>query len=114
MTATACSTEYRSKPSTVATLRPLSSDDELDPCNHARDNALDEALDLIAIDRPVEADELLTAALLEAPGREELWLAAGIARLRRGATRSAAAAFRMACWIGDDPLARELVSAIEG
>jgi len=75
---------------------------------------LEAALQLIDTQRPFEADQLLTAILVGAPSRHDLWLAAGIARFRRGAVRSAAAALRMAAWIGDDPLARELLAELEG
>lgn len=54
------------------------------------------------------ADELLTAATLEDPSDPELWLATGICRLRRGAVRSAAAAFEMSVWLSDDDDARDL------
>jgi hypothetical protein len=74
---------------------------------------LDVALDLIAAERYEAADRVLTGALLEQARRADLWLAAGIARLRRGAVRSAAAAFEMAVWIEGDPLARDLLAAID-
>ncbi|MDD5309485.1 MAG: hypothetical protein PHU25_19385 [Deltaproteobacteria bacterium] len=73
--------------------------------------ALETALDLIDEDRHVEADLLLTAALLDSPGEPGLWLAAGICRLRRGAWRSAGQALRMSAWLSDEPLARDLLEA---
>ncbi len=54
------------------------------------------------------ADQLLTAATAEDPGDPKLWLAAGICRMRRGAMRSASAAFEMAAWLSDDGDARAL------
>lgn len=75
---------------------------------------LGNAIELLAGGRAEDADLLLTAAVLESPNQSDLWLAAGIARLRRGALRSSAAALRMCVWISDDPLARELLWAIDG
>jgi len=88
---------------------------DVDLAAHEREapTTLETALDLIAAGRGRAADRLLTVELIGAPGRGDLWLAAGIARIRRGAFRSAVAALRMAVWIGDDPLARELLGALE-
>jgi hypothetical protein len=80
---------------------------------HPRSDPLDDGLVMLGADRPGAADRILTAALLADPGRSDLWLAAGIARLRRGARRSAAAALRMCAWIADEPLARELLREVE-
>lgn len=77
-------------------------------------SVLGDAIELLAGGRPEDADLLLTAAVLETPDQSDLWLAAGIARLRRGMLRSAAAALRMCVWISDDPLARDLLWAIDG
>ena len=54
------------------------------------------ALHLLDHGDAIGADELLTAATLEDPTDTRLWLATGICRMRRGAVRSAAAAFEMA------------------
>ena len=67
---------------------------------------------LLDLGRPTAADEVLTAALLDDPRDADLWLAAGIARLRRGALRSARAAFEMCAWLSDEPLARQLAAAL--
>ena len=75
---------------------------------------LGEAVELLDRGRAEEADRLLTAALVAFPTEGDLWLAAGIARLRRGSVRSSAAALRMCSWISDDPFARELLWAIDG
>ena len=66
------------------------------------------ALHLLDNGDAVRADGLLTAATLEDPADPELWLATGICRLRRGAVRSASAAFEMAAWLSDDQDARDL------
>lgn len=66
------------------------------------------ALHLLDHGDPVGADRLLTAATAEHPGDPKLWLAAGICRMRRGAMRSASAAFEMASWLSDDHDARLL------
>jgi hypothetical protein len=66
------------------------------------------ALKLLDDGHAVRADALLTAATLEDPSDPELWLATGICRLRRGATRAAATAFEMAAWLSDDQEARDL------
>ena len=113
MLGTGCITDPRPTTRSNARLWPRRSSDDFEAHATATDPALDTALDLIAIGRSSEADRLLTPTLLETPDRADLWLAAGIARLRRGATRSAAAALRMAAWICDDPLARELLFEIE-
>lgn len=80
------------------------------PC---REDILELALDLLERGRASEADNLLTAALLENPDDENLWLAAGFCRLRRGAARSAAAAFQMGAWLTDDEMIREILSLLE-
>ncbi len=66
------------------------------------------ALNLLEQNRPRQADELLTAALLRFAGDERLWLAAGISRMRRGSRQSAEAAFEMSAWLSDDADAQEL------
>ncbi len=91
---------------------------EMDPAEEDEDLAEEEdvleiALDLLEQGRPTEADNLLTAALLENPVDQRLWLAAGICRLRRGVLHSAAAAFEMSAWLSDDPEARALLSLCE-
>lgn len=76
-------------------------------------SALARAVELIDAERPLEADLLLTAELLGNPRDGELWLAAGIARIKRGRPASAAAALRMCSWLSGDPLAEQLIAAIE-
>jgi hypothetical protein len=71
------------------------------------------AVGLIEIGRPREADLLLTGELLGNPRDSDLWLAAGIARVQRGCPASAAAALRMCRWLSGDPLAGELLQALE-
>ena len=66
-----------------------------------QDETLTVALHLLENGRAQQADELLTAAVLEDPADPELWLAAGICRLRRGAVRSAEVAFEMSSWLDD-------------
>jgi hypothetical protein len=113
MIGTASSTEnHTAQPGSNAMFPILPRDVDHDPSERDAIDPLDDALRLIAAGRPREADLLLTAALVAYPGRDDLWLAAGIARTRRGALHSAAAAFEMAAWIGDDPLARELLAEI--
>ena len=85
--------------------------DEITP---HREELLDMALDLLEAGRALEADRLLTAAIYESPDDERLWLAAGMCRLRRGAVRAAASAFEMGAWLGDDQVAREFLSLLEG
>jgi len=72
------------------------------------DETLDRALALLEEGRPQSADSLLTWALIEDGGNCELWMAAGLARLQRGALASARSAFKMSAWISGDPLAVEL------
>ncbi len=79
---------------------------EVDP-----DRVLASALDDLERRRPDAADGLLTGALLHRPDEPRLWLAAGIARMRRGALSAARSALEMCAWISDDPLARELLAA---
>jgi Tfp pilus assembly protein PilF len=79
----------------------------------SEENFLEIALDLLEQGCAQEADALLTAALLENPDDENLWFAAGLSRLRRGAVRAAAAAFKMAAWLSDDPLIREILSLLD-
>jgi hypothetical protein len=79
-----------------------------------RRSILARAVDLIEADRPREADLLLTAELLCDPRDSDLWLVAGLARIRRGCAASAEAALRMCSWLSGDPLAGELLRALEG
>jgi tetratricopeptide (TPR) repeat protein len=72
------------------------------------DDALSTALTLLDRGRPIEADRLLTAALLAFPRDDRLWLAAGICRMRRGAHRAALSAFEMSVWLSGDSSAKEL------
>ena len=72
------------------------------------DETLDRALALLEEGRPQSADSLLTWALIEDGDNCELWMAAGLARLQRGALASARSAFTMSAWISGDPLAVEL------
>ena len=72
------------------------------------EETLDRALALMEEGRPQSADSLLTWALIEDGDNYELWMAAGLARLQRGALASARSAFTMSAWISGDPLAREL------
>lgn len=74
------------------------------------EDILDIALRLLEDGRAEIADKLLTAALLDMPFDERLWLAAGLCRLRLGAVRSAACAFEMSAWLADEPTARELLT----
>jgi len=76
------------------------------------DRALCMALDLLDEGRPVEADRILTAALLAFPQDDRLWLAAGICRMRRGARRAALSAFEMSAWISGDANAKELYQLV--
>ena len=78
-----------------------------------REDILDIALGLLESGSAEAADRLLTAALIESPDDEDLWLAAGICRLKRGATRSAAAAFQMGAWLGDDLVYDEILSLLD-
>ena len=73
-----------------------------------QDETLQVALHLLESGHVRQADELLTAAILEDPTDPELWLAAGVCRLRRGAVRSAEMAFEMSSWLDDDLETREL------
>jgi len=68
------------------------------------------AVELLDRGQPSRADRLLTAALMGHPRDGDLWLAAGVARLRRGRTASARAALRMCVWLNDDPVATELLA----
>lgn len=79
----------------------------------AKEDILELTLDLLESGRALEADNLLTSALLENPQDGNLWLAAGFCRLRRGAVRSAAAAFQMGAWLTDDEMIREILSLLE-
>ena len=72
------------------------------------DETLERALALLEEGRPQSADNLLTWALIEDGDKSELWMAAGLARLRRGAFEAARSAFTMSAWISGDPLAAEL------
>ncbi len=72
------------------------------------DGTLDRALALLEEGRPLSADSLLTWALIEDGDNCELWMAAGLARLQRGAIAAARSAFTMSAWISGDPLAVEL------
>ncbi|MCP4676556.1 MAG: hypothetical protein GY854_13780 [Deltaproteobacteria bacterium] len=78
-----------------------------------QEDILEAALSYLDSGNALEADRLLTAALLKDPDDHRLWLAAGIARLRRGAIRAAACAFEMSAWISNDPEARELLALCE-
>jgi len=71
-------------------------------------------LELIGEGRHLEADRVLTAAILERADDPDVWLAAGLARMGRGACRSAACAFRMCAWLSGDGAARELAAAVGG
>jgi len=79
-----------------------------------RKTMLDRALELIESERPREADLLLTGEILRDPRNSDLWLAAGVARIRRGCPSSASAALRMCRWLSGDPLAEELLTALPG
>jgi len=74
--------------------------------------ALGAAIALLDAGRPTAADEALTAALLADAQNADLWLAAGVARLRRGAIPAARSAFEMCAWISGDTLARELAGLL--
>ena len=77
------------------------------------EDILQVSLNLLDSGQAHAADELLTAALLDNPFDERLWLAAGLCRLRRGSLRAAASAFEMSAWLSDDPSARELLHILE-
>ncbi len=91
------------------------SKDDLSPVEEVaqQGDILEVALSYLETGHAQEADRLLTAALLMSPDDHRLWLAAGIARLRRGAVRAATCAFEMSAWISDDPEARELLTLLE-
>jgi hypothetical protein len=74
--------------------------------------ALGAAIVLLDAGRPTAADETLTAALVADAHNADLWLAAGVARLRRGAISAARSAFEMCAWISGDTLARELAGLL--
>jgi len=74
--------------------------------------ALGAAIALMDEGRPTAADETLTAALVADAHNADLWLAAGVARLRRGAISAARSAFEMCAWISGDTLARELAGLL--
>ena len=74
--------------------------------------ALGAAIALLDAGRPTAADETLTAALVADAHNADLWLAAGVARLRRGAISAARSAFEMCAWISGDTLARELAGLL--
>ena len=80
----------------------------------ASDDALGAALQLMDEGYHEAADGLLTLALAtgEGEGDPELWMAAGIARMHRGAKEAAKSAFRMCRWLNGDPLATELEAAL--
>jgi hypothetical protein len=73
---------------------------------------LGRAIALLDRGRSVAADQLLTAALLEDGRNADLWMAAGVARLRRGALGAARSAFEMCAWLSDDPVAREIAAML--
>jgi len=73
---------------------------------------LQNALTLLDSLRNEAADALLTTALVEQGKNANLWMAAGIARLRRGSMHGAKSAFEMCAWLCDDPVAREMVVAL--
>ena len=73
---------------------------------------LGRAIALLDRGLPIAADETLTAALLEDARNADLWLAAGVARMRRGALGSARSAFEMCAWLSDDPVAREFAAIL--
>jgi Tfp pilus assembly protein PilF len=74
--------------------------------------ALGAAIALMDAGRPTAADAALTAALIADAHNADLWLAAGVARLRRGAISAARSAFEMCAWISGDTLARELAGLL--
>jgi Flp pilus assembly protein TadD len=74
--------------------------------------ALSEAIALLDAGRPTAADEALTAAIVADADNADLWLAAGVARLRRGAISGARSALEMCAWISGDTLARELAGLL--
>jgi Tfp pilus assembly protein PilF len=74
--------------------------------------ALGAAIALLDAGRPTAADETLTAAIVADAHNADLWLAAGVARLRRGAISAARSAFEMCAWISGDTLARELAGLL--
>ena len=74
--------------------------------------ALGAAIALMDEGRPTAADEALTVALVADAHNADLWLAAGVARLRRGAISAARSAFEMCAWISGDTLARELAGLL--
>jgi Tfp pilus assembly protein PilF len=74
--------------------------------------ALGRAIALLDAGRPTAADAALTAALVADAHNADLWLAAGVARLRRGAISAARSAFEMCAWISGDTLARELAGLL--
>lgn len=61
-----------------------------------------------------EADRIATMALLDEGDNEDLWMAAGLARLARGRARAARDAFLMCAWLAGDPTARELARLLSG
>jgi hypothetical protein len=99
------------------TIHPTLTETDYSDANFSADfcdteaSALEVAMELLDMDFATEADAVLTAELLQVPHDEHLWLAAGICRLRRGAIRSAAAAFEMVTWMTGDPTAQELLKA---
>lgn len=113
MLTTTTDTAPRTAPTTIlSSLERLAQDGTpraTAPAPDAAETALARALELLERGRPTAADRLLTAALLVHPGEAELWLAAGIARLERGAWRSARAALTMCGWQTDDPYAAALL-----
>jgi Tfp pilus assembly protein PilF len=76
------------------------------------EEALRAAIALMDAGRPAAADAALTAALVADAHNADLWLAAGVARLRRGANAAAQSAFRMCAWISGDTLAREIAGLL--
>ena len=74
--------------------------------------ALGAAIALMDEGRPTAAVEALTVALVADAHNADLWLAAAVARLRRGAISAARSAFEMCAWISGDTLARELAGLL--
>lgn len=60
-----------------------------------------------------EADLLASAELLFCGADSELWLVAGLSRLRKGNIRTALSAFKMSAWLDDNALARAMVGELQ-
>ena len=100
---TLCATKLK----TTLTAEPVSRL-RLVPTSAGNDDEMARGLKMLSCRDYRGADNVFTQMLNTGQSSAEIWMAAGMARLNRGAHRAARTAFLMCAWLSDDPVARKL------